>query len=78
MPSRPSNGSSEPVCGRLLPLALLLEPAFWSAAVPEAFGSELLVAAAPLWSADEELLFMSDELEVPAWLPATEPLAAPL
>ena len=47
----------------MLPLALLLEPAFWSAAVPDAFGSELLVAAEPLWSADEEL-------------PATEPLAA--
>jgi hypothetical protein len=63
----------------LLPFALLFEPAFWSAAVPEAFGSELLVAAEPVWSAEEELLFISDELdELPDWLPATEPAAAPL
>jgi hypothetical protein len=66
MPRSPSNGSSEPVWGRLLPLALLLAPEFWSAEVPEALGSDeddvdapdwLPIAepdAAPLWS-DEDV-----------------------
>ena len=53
----------------MLPFALLFEAAFWSAEVPEAFGSELLVAAEPFWLVEEELL---------DWSVAAEPEAAPV